>query len=235
MPLNKQTGNMFDFITHTWNPIKGACQHDCIYCYMKRWGEGRLKAPRFVKSELKTDLKENNIIFISSSIDIFAPDIPADWIIQILCKTEIHDKNKYLLQTKNPVRYFDFFPNKSTIGYADINADNFILSTTIETDRFMPEIMRNSPPPVERAQAMAKLPKEYKRMVTIEPIITFNLPRLVSFITMFNPEQINIGADTMNKKLPEPSKMEILKLAETLGAMSKKVYLKSNLKRILEA
>ena len=235
MGLNVSTGNMFDFVTHTWNPIKGACQHDCIYCYMKRWGEGRLKAPRFVKSELKTDLEDNNFIFIGSSIDIFAPDIPADWIIQLLCKTEIHDKNKYLLQTKNPMRYFDFLPNKTTIDYGNIRPENFILSTTIETDVYMPEIMRNSPPPFYRAQKMAELPKEYKRMVTIEPIMKFNLPRLVAFITKFKPEQINIGADTMNKKLPEPSKMEILKLAETLGAISKKVYLKSNLKRILEA
>ena len=235
MPLNISTGNMFDFVSHTWNPIKGACYHDCNYCYMKRWGEGRLKKPRFVNAELKTDLGESNFIFIGSSIDIFAPDIPADWIIQMLCKTELHDRNKYLLQTKNPIRYFNFIPNKTTIDYGNIHPENFILSTTIETDVYMPEIMRNSPPPFYRAQKMAELPKEYKRMVTIEPIMKFNLPRLVSFITKFKPEQINIGADTMNKKLPEPSKMEILKLAETLGAISKKVYLKSNLKRILGA
>jgi DNA repair photolyase len=36
MPLNRAKGNMFDFISHTWNPIKGACFHDCEYCYMKR-------------------------------------------------------------------------------------------------------------------------------------------------------------------------------------------------------
>ena len=26
---------MYEFITHTWNPIKGKCYHDCSYCYMK--------------------------------------------------------------------------------------------------------------------------------------------------------------------------------------------------------
>ena len=54
MPLNKSTGNMYDFITHTWNTIKGECPHECSYCYMSRWG----KQPplHFDEKELKTDL-----------------------------------------------------------------------------------------------------------------------------------------------------------------------------------
>ena len=27
---------MYEFVTHTWNPIKGKCYHDCSYCYMKK-------------------------------------------------------------------------------------------------------------------------------------------------------------------------------------------------------
>ena len=30
--LNRQKGNMYPWITHTWNPIKGKCPHDCTYC-----------------------------------------------------------------------------------------------------------------------------------------------------------------------------------------------------------
>ena len=236
MPLNKSAGNMFDFVTHTWNPIKGACQHDCIYCYMKRWGEGRLKKPRFVNAELRTDLGENNFIFIGSSIDIFAPDIPADWIIQMLCKTELHDKNKYLLQTKNPIRYFNFIPNKTTIDYGNIHPENFILSTTIETDLFLPDIMRNSPPPEYRAAAMAKLPKEYKRMLTIEPVMKFDLDRILKLIMLVNPQEINIGADSMNKNLPEPSAEELHYLIGVLeNSFDFTINKKSNLKRILAA
>lgn len=37
MVLNEQKGNMYNFITHTWNPIKGKCWHDCSYCYMKKF------------------------------------------------------------------------------------------------------------------------------------------------------------------------------------------------------
>jgi DNA repair photolyase len=35
MPLNPSKGNMYPFVTHTWNPIRGKCPHDCSYCYMK--------------------------------------------------------------------------------------------------------------------------------------------------------------------------------------------------------
>ncbi len=43
MGLNKSNGNMYEWITHTWNTIKGECYHDCSYCYMKKWGKPKLK------------------------------------------------------------------------------------------------------------------------------------------------------------------------------------------------
>ena len=227
MPLNKSKGNMFDFITHTWNPIKGACQHDCTYCYMKRWGEGRLKTPRFVKSEMKTDLGKNNFIFIGSSIDIFADNISGEWICYNVLTKAIGYNNKYLLQTKNPARYLKIYDDW-------LIPQKFILSTTIETDLFIPEIMRNSPPPEDRACAMAKLPKEYKRMLTIEPIMKFDLDRLLKLIMLVNPQQINIGADTMNKKLPEPSADELRYFIGCLeNSFDYAIHLKPNLKRLL--
>jgi DNA repair photolyase len=36
MPLNKSTGNLYEFVTHSWNPIQGKCPHDCSYCYVER-------------------------------------------------------------------------------------------------------------------------------------------------------------------------------------------------------
>jgi hypothetical protein len=68
MGLNTSKGNMYDFVTHTWNTVKGECYHDCSYCYMKRWG--KLKPARFDQKELKTDLGSNNFIFVGSSCDM---------------------------------------------------------------------------------------------------------------------------------------------------------------------
>ena len=33
--LNESKGNMYGFITNTWNSIKGKCYHDCSYCHPK--------------------------------------------------------------------------------------------------------------------------------------------------------------------------------------------------------
>ncbi len=222
MPLNKSKGNMFDFISHTWNPIKGACFHDCPYCYMKRWG--MLKLAHFDKTELKTDLGEGNFIFIGSSIDIFADNIENDWLLNTFYKAMSY-RNKYLLQTKNPLKYH-FYTDKLT-------PSKFILSTTIETNHFN-AYMGRTPSPESRSLAMKNLPKEYRRMVTIEPIMQFNLKSLVKMILSFNPEQVNIGADSGGHHLPEPSAKETLKLIEALENHTK-VIQKPNLSRILKA
>jgi DNA repair photolyase len=221
MPLNKSKGNMFDFITHTWNPIKGACFHDCAYCYMKRWKT--LKPAHFDISELKTNLGEGNFIFIGSSIDIFADNIENAWLMNTFTKANWYD-NKYLLQTKNPFNYH---------GYFDfIYPKKYILSTTIESNRIMGE-MNKSPAPKSRALAMKNLPEEYRRMVTIEPIMYFDLKPMLNLILSFNPEQVNIEADSGNNGLWEPSAKETRRLIEGLEKYTK-VILKPNLSRILK-
>lgn len=57
--LNKQKGNMYGFVTHTWNVIKGKCPHDCEYCYMKVFPQGEL---RFDEKELKSFLDGGKLI-----------------------------------------------------------------------------------------------------------------------------------------------------------------------------
>ena len=85
--LNKQKGNMYEFITHTWNPIKGKCSHDCSYCYMKQMVPHN-NPPRMAEHEFQIDLGNGNFIFIGSSTDMFADDIPSQWIMRVLdyCK-----------------------------------------------------------------------------------------------------------------------------------------------------
>ena len=136
---------MYEFVTHTWNAIKGKCFHDCSYCYMKRWGN--LKDVRLDKKELKTDLGSGNFIFVGSSNDIFAENIPKDWTRSVLSHCSVYSGNKYLFQTKNPYRVGEF-----------VLPDNSILCTTIETNRYYPEIMGNSPKPIDRVLAFSNRP-----------------------------------------------------------------------------
>ena len=220
MGLNVSKVNMYDWVTHTWNAIKGACYHDCSYCYMKRWGA--LDQVRLDESELKTDLGNGNFIFVGSSCDMFAKDIPYEWIIKVMEHLNKFD-NTYLFQSKNP-KEFD------SVAIYDI--EKFHLCTTIETNRVYPDIMRNSPEPVDRAIALGRIPIEEK-YITIEPIMDFDLSSLLSMIHFCTPQQVNIGADSGGNKLPEPPKGKILELIEALEEFTT-VKQKSNLKRLLK-
>lgn len=98
MGMNKQTGNMYPFVTHTWNPIRGRCPYDCIYCYMKVYPQAEF---RFVEKELKSNLGKGNFIFVGSSADMWASVVPSDWLFKVLVHCRGFN-NKYLFQSKNP-------------------------------------------------------------------------------------------------------------------------------------
>lgn len=220
MGLNISKGNMYEWVTHTWNTIKGKCPHDCSYCYMKRWG--KLNPVRFADGELQTDLGKDNFIFVGSSCDMFADNIPGEWIIKTLNHCKKFD-NTYLFQSKNP---------KAFIGYPVWDLDKIRLCTTIETNRVYPEIMRNAPDPVVRAMEFRDIPIKEK-YITIEPIMDFDLDSLLTMVYKCHPQQVNIGADSGKNNLPEPDKK---KLCDFIGEIMQitDIKLKKNLDRLLE-
>ena len=70
-------------------------------------------------------------------------------------------------------------------------------------------------------------------MVTIEPILNFDLKEFIEIIKWSDPVQVNIGADSKGHNLIEPSKKKILKLISELEKFTK-VHLKENLNRLLK-
>ena len=219
MALNKQRGNMYGFVTHTWNVIKGKCPHDCSYCYMKRFPQSNLKLD---SKEFKTNLGEGNCIYVGSSCDMFADEISSEWIIKVLEHCKKYPKNTYLFQTKNPVmfhKYKNDFPFGSILG------------TTIETNRDTREFSK-APTTFERSQWMADEGlSRMRKMVTIEPIIDFDVSVMVDWIKPIRPEFVNIGADSTRNNLEEPTDFKIGNLIKELERFTK-VNLKDNLKRI---
>lgn len=214
MALNKSKGNMYEFVTHTFNVIKGECFHDCKYCYMKRWG--KLNPVRFDSSELKTDLGSGNFIFVGSSTDMFAENIPSEWIQKVIDYCNGFN-NRYVFQTKYPERFHKF----------KFDWKKFILGTTIETNRVYDQ-MGNTPYPLERAYAIGAL-KNNETFVTIEPVLDFDHDDFLQLIEKCNVEWVNIGADSSGSGLPEPGKENLENFIESLSG---KVVLKSNLNRI---
>jgi protein gp37 len=213
----KKGSNMYDWITATWNPIKGKCSHDCIYCYMKIFPQ---KPIRLDEKELKENLGEKNTIFVGSSTDMFAEDVPDGWILAVLNHCKKHPYNTYLFQSKNPARF---------INYTDCFPPNTILGTTIETNRHYP--ISKAPSPEERMKAMILINKP--KMVTCEPLCDFDLDILVNWIKAINPDWVNIGGDSKNHHLPEPSKEEIELLIQELKKFTE-IKIKKNLNRLIQ-
>jgi len=217
--MNKQKGNMYPWVTHTWNAIRGKCPYDCNYCYMKNLIKN--KKLRLEEKELETDLGQNNFIFVGSSIDMFAETIPRIWIEKVLAHCRKYPNNTYLFQSKNPKRFYEFiklrmFPKRTILG------------TTIETNR---NYETKAPQPKERYMAMKNI-KEFEKMVSIEPIMDFDFNIMVGMIYFIRPKFVSIGADSKGHNLPEPPKERLIKLIEELTRFTK-VKVKDNLKRLL--
>ena len=216
MGLNKQRGNMYAFVTHTWNPIRGKCPHDCSYCYMKVYPQPEL---HFAENEMKTNLGEGNFIFMGSSTDEWAMGVPVDWILKSLKHCRKYPLNRYLFQSKNPARFLQFI---------DFMPPDFVLGTTIETNRDY-EV---SQAPTSEARILAMLDLPMPKMVSIEPIMDFDLDYFVDWIKQIAPEFVSVGADSKGHNLPEPSSDKVRSLIKKLGEFTI-VKVKDNLGRLI--
>lgn len=213
---------MYEFATHTWNAIKGKCPHDCCYCYMKRFPQGEL---RLDEKELKTDLGKGNFIFVGSSVDMWAKGVKYRWIRKVLehCQKFSGYNTKFLFQSKDPKRFE---------RWRNLIPDQSFLATTIETNRDYK--ISNAPSPEKRYEAMVwfvPVTPLYK-MVSIEPIIDFDLDILVKWIKMIDPAFVSIGADSKGHNLPEPSWFKVQQLIKELEKFTR-VKIKKNLGRLI--
>lgn len=221
MPMNKQKGNMYGFLTHTWNPIRG-CKNNCAYCYLKAI-EGLDLAPRFAEKEVYTHLGEDNFIFVGSSGDMFEYWVPNDWISKVLIQCSEYN-NRYLFQSRNPGR----------IGlFESILPERSIAGTTIETNRIKlahkySECFKTVR---DRYNDLKKLKGIVPLMVSVEPILDFDVDKLLEWVVDLDPEFIVVGADSKGHKLEEPEGAKVREFIEEAKKHTK-VFEKTNLGRL---
>jgi len=98
--------NPIGWCTHTWNPVKGICPVGCDYCYARRiyerfsydstirLDERELYAPLKLKKPAK--------IFVCSTMELFGPWIPLDWLDKIFQVAAQCEQHTFLFLSKNP-------------------------------------------------------------------------------------------------------------------------------------
>jgi len=225
----KSPGNMYPWVGRTRNFVGGKCPHECDYCYVPFLGKrfahirDRYSGTSFLlQKELKKSEGSAKMIFVQSCGDLFAEAIPDKWIKEVLEHCCHYRGNIYLIQSKNPERFFKF---------ADRFPVHTILGTTIESNRDYN--ISKAPKIQSRVRGISSMmEKGFDRMVSIEPVLDFDLDEFLQILMGIDPNFISIGADSKGHDLAEPSSEKIIVLLEELKKFTM-VREKSNLKRLV--
>jgi len=231
MPLLKPSNdsNMFPG-WHRWNIIGGCKDHACSYCYIKAMDKRfktDLMRPRFKWDYLNDNLGSGKKIFCCSSGDAWG-----DWVLperrsDMLKHCRKYSDNTYMYLSKNSGNYL--------LHHGEFPPD-CILGVTVETNRTISQRISKAPLIGDRLNDLmtVKLFADHvKLMMSIEPVMDFDLPIFLEAIGVVSPDLVYIGADTGRNKLPEPSSDKVLALIDGMEALGIKVHQKSNLKRLI--
>lgn len=205
--------------TKTWSPFKG-CYFSCSYCIpsfqrlAKRLKKKCLECYLYTPHEHPERLSKipsAKIIFVAGNGDIFfaKPSFVYRIIEAIKKCNRTFPSRVYYFQSKNPgifEIYLSSFPK------------NVILVTTLETNRDKGyEKISRAPKPRKRFEDFKSL-KWKRKVVTIEPVMDFDLKQFLQWILEINPEYIWIGYNSRPKevKLPEPNLSKLRKFIQRL-------------------
>jgi protein gp37 len=154
---------------------------------------------------------EDQFIFTCSNGDISF--CSTEYLKRIVKRIEEQPHKTFLLQSKNPKTFTRVvFPQ------------NVILGITLETNR--DEYVFSKAPKYSQRYKDFKQIQHPHKMVTIEPIIDFDLDEFVQWIKDINPELVWMGYDSGKNNLPEPSLDKFNELHKRLNQLGCKVLLK---------
>lgn len=198
--------------TVTWNPAVG-CEHNCIYCkpsfqaQLKRRKKHCLDCYNFNVhyhperlTRIPTSAK-NIFVFAHGDFAFYDPYFVRDVISQLIMYIRKHPDHQIFLQTKNPVHFYTYISNLLPIK------ENVIFLTTLETNRGNGyRKISNAPLPLVRFLYFKEVPWK-RKIVTLEPLMDFDIKSLIFMIQGVDPERIYLGLNSRPKQvqLPEPS------------------------------
>jgi hypothetical protein len=230
----KDYTNMYRLSVSQWNPFVG-CDFGCVYCrnsfqgQLKRWAKGNCEqcytfAPHKHENRLSQQLPRTGyeqFIFTCSSGDIAF--CPTEYLIKIVSRIKKEREKVFLIQSKYPKTFKRInFPG------------NAVLGVTLETNRDeLYKGISKAPRPSQRYEDFLKVNHPVK-MVTVEPVMDFDLEIMVNWIEDINPCMVWLGYDSRKNHLPEPELEKVKTLYWELGRRGFTVVLKKIRKAWLE-
>lgn len=222
----KTPNNMYKLAVKRWNPFAG-CRFDCRYCrpsfqaQAKRQRKRCQQCYRYEPHEHPKRLTDSlartgfmQFIFTCASGDVA---FCSTGFLERIVERMRQEKDKtFLLQSKDPTTFERVkFP------------PNVILGTTIETNRDdLCASVSVARPASERCRSLRDLDHPLK-MVTIEPVMDFDLDVMVGWIREIKPAMVWIGYDSRRSGLVEPPLEKVKALHWELSLLKIPVVLKT--------
>ncbi len=222
-------GNMYSHSVFQWNPFVG-CKFDCIYCKRSFQAQAKRQKHRCAKcynyephehpERLTRNLPKTGygqFIFTCASGDIaFCSTM---YLREIVDRIRKEPDKTFLIQSKSPITFnrIEKWPN------------NVILGTTTETNNYRQYDFQHisaAPSIDNRFWALNRIKHPHK-MLTIEPVIDFDVDILCRWIQQTNPCMVWIGYDTKKTGLPEPPIEKVKDLHWQLSKLGFTVMLKN--------
>ena len=215
--------------TKSWNPFVG-CSFRCIYCKpsfqnLVAW-LGRMHncepcqhySPHEHPERL-TRIYSNRAIFVCEDGDIAFADPKFMEKVFRAMRDDKKERRVWFVQSKDP---------KCLSKYLEMLPENTYLLTTLETNRDEGyDGISRAPKPSVRYNDFLGLKWE-KKMVTVEPILDFDLPIFTKWIENIKPKAVFIGYNSRPKAvtLPEPKKKKTWQLIHHLESVGIRVLKK---------
>lgn len=166
-------------------------------------------------------------VFVGSMGDVFCDGIPDQWIEKLFNYIqEYQGNNRFLLQTKNPRRLWQYLQKHENLS------GKIIAGTTIETTD--PTIKLGGAPPVkQRAMSLACISefRQHDTFLSLEPLADFNPDLMKNWITAIQPYVIEIGLENYTHYTTPPPDEKIMELLSWLDEHGHNYLLKENLDR----
>ncbi len=226
----KRPSRMYSGSVAQISPCVG-CEHKCRYCvtsFQRQAKRQRKRCEKCADFEPHLDHFEDRLVrsktkgtsfgrfnWLCSMGDVaFCDDDHFKRIVEFVAE---NSDRQFLLQSKDPGRAFlriDKYPG------------NLMLGITLETNRDEGyEAISKAPKPSQRYEDFRKVNHNVK-MITIEPVMAFDMAPMLEMISATNPCLVWLGYDSGNNGLPEPSLKEVRELHWQLSLAGYPVILK---------